>query len=125
MMQRLKKTFDLPYDRFCKHEFVLSGKNLARYGVKTLDIAKGLLDFGFHAPTVYFPLIVEEAMMIEPTETESKGTLDCFMDALEMIARQAESDPQSLKNAPLKTPVRRLDEATAARKPDINYYNRP
>jgi glycine dehydrogenase subunit 2 len=125
MMQRLKKTFNLPYDRFCKHEFVLSGKTLAKYGVKTLDIAKGLLDFGFHAPTVYFPLIVEEAMMIEPTETESKGTLDCFMDALEMIAKQAETDPERLKNAPLKTPVRRLDEATAARKPDINYYNRP
>ena len=73
MMQRLKKSFDLPYDRFCKPEFVLSGRNLGKYGIKTLDIAKRLLDFGYHAPTVYFPLIVEEALMIEPTETESKG----------------------------------------------------
>ncbi|MFZ5951077.1 MAG: aminomethyl-transferring glycine dehydrogenase subunit GcvPB [Candidatus Rifleibacteriota bacterium] len=125
MMQRLKKTFKLQYDRFCKHEFVLSGKPLAEYGVKTLDVAKRLLDFGFHAPTVYFPLIVEEAMMIEPTETESKGTLDCFMEALEMIAREARENPDNLRNAPLKTPVRRLDEATAARKPDINFYRKP
>ncbi len=125
MMQRLKKTFMLQYDRFCKHEFVLSSKNLGEYGVKTLDVAKRLLDFGFHAPTVYFPLIVEEAMMIEPTETESKGTLDCFMEALEMIAREAKENPDNLKNAPLKTPVRRLDEATAARKPDINFYRPP
>ncbi|KAF1080174.1 MAG: Glycine dehydrogenase [decarboxylating] (glycine cleavage system P2 protein) [Candidatus Rifleibacterium amylolyticum] len=125
MMQRLKKTFDLPYDRFCKHEFVLSGKGLARHGVKTLDVAKRLLDFGFHAPTVYFPMIVEESMMIEPTETESKGTLDCFCEAMEMIAREAAENPDNLKNAPTKTPVRRLDEATAARKPDINYFQKP
>ncbi|GAB4272517.1 MAG: aminomethyl-transferring glycine dehydrogenase subunit GcvPB [Candidatus Rifleibacteriota bacterium] len=125
MMQRLKKTFKLPYERFCKHEFVLSGKPLGEFGVKTLDVAKRLLDFGFHAPTVYFPLIVEEAMMIEPTETESKGTLDCFMDALELIAKEARENPEKLKNAPFNTPVRRLDEATAARKPDINYYRRP
>jgi glycine dehydrogenase subunit 2 len=124
MMQRLKKTYKLTYDRFCKHEFVLSSKNLADCGVKTLDIAKRLLDFGFHSPTVYFPLIVEEAMMIEPTETESKGTIDCFMEALEMIAKEAKENPENLKNAPLNTPVRRLDEATAARKPDINYYRR-
>lgn len=125
MMQRLKKTFKLPYDRYCKHEFVLSGKPLAEFGIKTLDVAKRLLDFGFHAPTVYFPMIVEEAMMIEPTETESKGTLDCFMEALEMIAGEAKDNPETLKNAPLSTPVRRLDEATAARKPDINYYRKP
>ncbi len=125
MMQRLKKTFKLQYDRFCKHEFVLSSKPLAEYGVKTLDVAKRLLDFGFHAPTVYFPLIVEEAMMIEPTETESKDTLDCFMETLEMIAREARENPDNLRNAPLKTPVRRLDEATAARKPDINFYRKP
>ncbi|MDN5278324.1 MAG: glycine dehydrogenase subunit 2 [Clostridiales bacterium] len=125
MMQRLKKTYKLPYDRFCKHEFVLSGKTLGEFGVKTLDVAKRLLDFGFHAPTVYFPLIVEEAMMIEPTETESKGTLDCFMEALEMIAAEAKENAEILKQAPVKTPVRRLDEATAARKPDINYYRKP
>ena len=125
MMQRLKKSFDLPYDRFCKHEFVLSGRNLGKYGIKTLDIAKRLLDFGYHAPTVYFPLIVEEALMIEPTETESKETLDGFMDKMEQIAKEAQENPDVLKNAPINTPVRRLDEATAARKPDINYYNQP
>lgn len=125
MMQRLKKTYHLPYDRFCKHEFVLSGKSLSQFGVKTLDVAKRLLDFGFHAPTIYFPMIVEESMMIEPTETESKGTLDCFMEAMEMIVREAQENPDRLKNAPLKTPVRRLDEATAARKPDINYFQKP
>jgi len=125
MMQRLKKTYFLPYDRFCKHEFVLSGKNLSQFGVKTLDVAKRLLDFGFHAPTIYFPMIVEESMMIEPTETESKGTLDCFMEAMEMIVREAQENPDRLKNAPLKTPVRRLDEATAARKPDINFFQKP
>lgn len=125
MMQRLKKTYHLPYDRFCKHEFVLSGKGLAQYGVKTLDVAKRLLDFGFHAPTIYFPMIVEESMMIEPTETESKGTLDCFMEAMEMIVKEAAENPERLKEAPLKTPVRRLDEATAARKPDINYFQKP
>lgn len=122
MMKRLKKTYALPYDRYCKHEFVLSGKPLAEYGVKTLDIAKRLLDYGYHAPTVYFPLIVEEAMMIEPTETESKETLDIFMDVMEQIAIEAKENPQNLKDAPTKTPVRRLDEATAARKPDINYF---
>ncbi len=125
MMQRLKKSFELPYDRFCKHEFVLSGKGLAKYGVKTLDVAKRLLDFGFHAPTIYFPMIVEESMMIEPTETESKDTLDRFCEAMEMIAREAAEKPENLKNAPTKTPVRRLDEATAARKPDINFFQKP
>lgn len=125
MMQRLKKSYHLPYDRICKHEFVLSGKNLTQFGVKTLDVAKRLLDFGFHAPTIYFPLIVEESMMIEPTETESKGTLDCFMEAMEMIAKEAAENPQRLKEAPLKTPVRRLDEALAARKPDINFFQKP
>lgn len=125
MMQKLKKTYDLPFDRFCKHEFVISGKKLGEYGIKTLDVAKRLLDFGIHAPTVYFPLIVEEAMMIEPTETESKETLDTFIEALETIAREAAENSEKLHEAPLTTPVRRLDEATAARKPNINYYNQP
>lgn len=122
---RLKEKYPLPYDRFCKHEFVLSGKVLNRYGVKTMDLAKRLLDYGFHAPTVYFPLIVEEAIMIEPTETESKKTLDEFVEAMFKILEESIVEPQVVKDAPTKTPVGRLDEATAARKPDINYFKRP
>ncbi len=125
LMARLKKHFLLPYDRFCKHEFVLSGKPQAAKGIKTLDIAKRLLDYGFHAPTVYFPLIVEEAIMIEPTETESKKTLDAFVEALEKILHEIETTPDLVKNAPHTTPVGRLDEALAARKPDINFFQRP
>jgi glycine dehydrogenase subunit 2 len=122
---RLKKVFQLPHDRHCKHEFVLSGKPFAQYGVKTMDIAKRLLDYGFHAPTVYFPLIVEEAMMIEPTETESKQALDEFVTALLAIAEEAKTNPDLLKNAPVTTPVTRLDEALAARKPYINFFAPP
>jgi glycine dehydrogenase subunit 2 len=124
MMQRLKKTYYLPFDRICMHEFVLSGKPLGEFGIKTLDVAKRLLDFGYHAPTIYFPLIVEESMMFEPTETEDKATLDEFIEVMEKIAIEAKENPEALKNAPLNTPVRRLDEATAARKPDINFYQR-
>ena len=122
MMRRLQKTYALPYDRHCKHEFVLSGKPFAAKGVKTLDIAKRLLDEGFHAPTIYFPLIVEESIMIEPTETESKHTLDSFIAALEKIADEAMNTPEKLKAAPIHTPVGRLDEALAARKPDLNFF---
>ena len=93
----------------------------ARFGVRTLDIAKRLIDFGFHPPTVYFPLIVEEALMIEPTETESRETLDRFIAAMRAIAAEVETDPQRSLDAPLSTPVGRLDEATAARKPDLRY----
>ncbi|MCK9456180.1 MAG: aminomethyl-transferring glycine dehydrogenase subunit GcvPB [Candidatus Riflebacteria bacterium] len=125
MMKKLKDTYYVPYDRFCKHEFVISGKTFAKHGVKTLDIAKRLLDFGYHSPTIYFPLIVEEAMMFEPTETESKDTLDGFIDVMEKIAKEAVENSDLLKNAPVTTPVRRLDEATAARKPDINFYQKP
>ena len=119
LMQRLKKYYALPYDRTCMHEFVLSGKKQKEKGVRTMDIAKRLLDFGFHPPTVYFPLIVDEAMMVEPTETESLETLDSFIEAMVQIAREAESDPETVKDAPHLTPVRRLDEALAARKPEI------
>ncbi|MBF0500640.1 MAG: aminomethyl-transferring glycine dehydrogenase subunit GcvPB [Candidatus Riflebacteria bacterium] len=122
MMRRLQKRYALPYDRHCKHEFVLSGKPFAEKGVKTLDIAKRLLDEGFHAPTIYFPLIVEEAIMIEPTETESKRTMDEFIEVMLRIADEAVNTPEKLKAAPIKTPVGRLDEATAARKPDLNYF---
>ncbi|MBW5446755.1 aminotransferase class V-fold PLP-dependent enzyme [Cohnella sp. CFH 77786] len=121
MMHRLAPYFDVPYPGVCKHEFVLSGKNLkSAYGVRTLDVAKRLLDFGYHPPTVYFPLNVEECIMIEPTETESKETLDAFIDAMIQIAGEAASDPQLVLNAPYTTAVKRLDEATAARKPVLN-----
>jgi glycine dehydrogenase subunit 2 len=117
LMHRLKGHFELPFDRTCMHEFVLSYKGNKDTGVRTLDIAKRLLDFGFHPPTVYFPLIVHEALMIEPTETESMETLDVFADTLISIAEEAEKDPEKVKNAPYKTYVSRLDEVKAARNP--------
>lgn len=121
MMNRLAPYFDVPYPGVCKHEFVLSGKGLKdAYGVRTLDVAKRLLDFGYHPPTVYFPLNVEECIMIEPTETESKETLDAFIDAMIQIAGEAATDPELVLNAPYTTAVKRLDEATAARKPVLN-----
>ncbi len=116
LKERLKKTYKLPYDRPCKHEFVLSGKGLGE-GVRTLDIAKRLIDYGFHPPTIYFPLIVEEALMIEPTETVSKEELDRFIAAMEEIAREARERSELLKEAPHHAPVRRLDEVRAARQP--------
>ncbi len=115
----LRDTYSLPYPRICMHECVLSGSNLKRYGVRTLDVAKRLLDYGFHAPTIYFPLIVPEALMIEPTETESKQTLDEFISAMQRIAKEAEENPEVLKEAPHNTPVRRLDEAKAARELNV------
>jgi glycine dehydrogenase subunit 2 len=115
LMRRLAATYDLPFDEHCMHECVLSGRHLRRHGVKTLDVAKRLLDFGVHAPTVYFPLIVEEALMIEPTETETLDRLDHFAEAMERIAREAAEQPDLLKDAPLTTPVGRLDEGRAAR----------
>jgi glycine dehydrogenase subunit 2 len=119
LKESLKAYYDLPYDEICQHEFVLSGdRQLKEKGVKTLDIAKRLLDFGMHAPTVYFPLIVHEALMIEPTETESKESLDEFIDAMIKIAKEAEENPEMVKSAPQNTPVTRLDEGKAAR--DLN-----
>jgi glycine dehydrogenase subunit 2 len=115
LMRRLAGSFELPHDEHCMHECVLSGRNLRKYGVKTLDVAKRLLDFGVHAPTVYFPLIVEEALMIEPTETETLDRLDHFADVMEQIAREAAEEPDTLRNAPHTTPSRRLDEGRAAR----------
>ncbi len=102
------------------HEFVLSGAPASKeLGIKTLDIAKRLLDFGMHPPTVYFPLLVDEALMVEPTETETRETLDSFAAAIEEILEEAESDPAIAQNAPYTTPVRRLDEVKAARKPVV------
>ena len=118
----LKELFELPYDRLCMHEFVLSGAPTKDSpDVHTMDIAKRLLDLGFHAPTVYFPLIVEEALMVEPSETVGKDELDAFIAAFEQIAKERREDPEKLKRAPEKTVVRRLDETTAARKPDLRF----
>jgi glycine dehydrogenase subunit 2 len=121
MMRRLAEYYDLPFDRHCKHEFVLSGRRQKRLGVRTLDIAKRLLDFGYHPPTIYFPLNVEECIMIEPTETESKETLDSFVDIMIQIAKEAEENPEIVQEAPHTTVVGRMDEATAARKPILRY----
>jgi len=120
LQERLKRSYALPYDRPCKHEFVLSGKGLAE-GISTLDIAKRLIDYGIHPPTVYFPLIVREALMIEPTESEGKDGLDRFVDAMERIAVEARERPELLREAPHRAPVRRLDQTRAARDPVLTY----
>ncbi len=115
-------SYDVPFERPCKHEFVAQAKTLhAETGIRTLDVAKRLIDYGFHPPTIYFPLTVEEAMLIEPTETESIETLDAFADALIAIAREARETPELVRAAPHTAPVRRLDEATAARRPDLRW----
>jgi glycine dehydrogenase subunit 2 len=121
MMRKLAPYYDLPYNKHCKHEFVLSGKRQKKQGVRTLDIAKRLLDFGYHPPTIYFPLNVEEGMMIEPTETESKETLDAFIDTMIQIAKEAEETPEIVQEAPHTTVISRLDETLAARKPVLRY----
>ena len=119
--ESLKDCYKLPIESVCKHEFVFDGLLDQSTGVTTLDIAKRLLDYGFHAPTIYFPLLFHQAIMIEPTETESKETLDGFIEIMRHIAAEAISDPESLKTAPHTTPVRRLDETTAARQPILKY----
>jgi glycine dehydrogenase subunit 2 len=117
---RAGKYLPIAFDRACMHEFVLSGAPAKRdLGVRTLDIAKRMLDYGFHPPTIYFPLLVEEALMVEPTETETREALDELAEAIESILIEAESDPEILRGAPYTTPVRRLDEAAASRKPVI------
>ncbi len=121
LLARLKDQYDLSYDRTCMHEVVLSASRQKTQGVRGLDIAKRLLDYGFHAPTMYFPLIVDEALMIEPTETESKETLDAFIHALLSIAQEAATNPDLVHNAPYTTPISRLDEARAARQPDLRW----
>jgi glycine dehydrogenase subunit 2 len=121
LLHQLKDHYLLSYDRPCLHECVFSGKNQAKLGVHTLDIAKRLIDLGFHPPTVYFPLIVDEALMIEPTETESLETLDAFISAMRQIAQEAETGPEIVTGAPRTTPVTRLDEVTAARKPNLKW----
>jgi glycine dehydrogenase subunit 2 len=122
VLARLKDAYDLSFDRLCMHEFVLSAKTMKRdHGSTALDVAKRLMDYGFHPPTIYFPLIVPEALMIEPTETETKETLDAFCDAMLAIAREAAENPELLKEAPHHRPVRRLDEVRAAKNPVVRY----
>ena len=117
----LKESFDIPYPQPCMHEFVLSGNRQKKQGVRTLDMAKRLLDKGVHAPTIYFPLIVPECMMIEPPETESRERIEGFAAALDEVAEEVERDPDLVLRAPHSTPVRRLDETRAARQPDLRY----
>ncbi|MBN1694412.1 aminomethyl-transferring glycine dehydrogenase subunit GcvPB [candidate division WOR-3 bacterium] len=121
LLSNLKEEYDIPYKKNCMHEFVLSASKFKKNGIRALDIAKALLDLGYHAPTIYFPLIVAEAMMIEPTETESKESLDGFIEAMKTIAKQAEENPDVLKNSPCTTPVGRLDEVKANRDLDVKW----
>jgi len=119
VMEGIKDVYDVPFDRRCMHEFVASATPLKPYGIRALDVAKRLLDYGVHPPTTYFPLIVDEALMIEPTETESREDLDRLIEALRSVAREAAEDPDMLRGAPQTMPVRRLDEAGAARHPIV------
>ena len=121
VMARLREDYDLPYDRTYTHEVVFSASRQKALGVRALDISKRLMDFGFHPPTMYFPLIVPEALMIEPTECENKRTLDQFIDAMKAISREAEEDPEVVTSAPHTTPLSRLDEAHAARHPILHW----
>lgn len=122
MQKRLEPYYNLAYPGICMHEFVLAG--VKAEGVPTLDVAKRLLDLGYHPPTIYFPLIVDNAIMVEPTETESIETLDAFIEKMIQIATEAKTDPQMLHDSPMHTPVRRIDEALAARNPVIRYQKK-
>ena len=121
ILTQLKGAYKLPYDKFCTHEVVFSADNQVAYGIKAVDIAKRLLDFGYHAPTINFPLVIHEALMIEPTETETVETLDAFCKVMLQIDREAKESPDILHDAPLTTPVSRFNEAAAARTLDICY----
>jgi len=122
LLARLQDAYDLPFDRLCMHEFVLSARRLKReHGITALDVAKRLMDYGFHPPTIYFPLIVPEALMVEPTETEAKETLDAFADAMLAIVREARDDPELVKSAPHGRPVGRLDEVKAAKRAVVKF----
>ncbi|MFN0154559.1 MAG: aminomethyl-transferring glycine dehydrogenase subunit GcvPB [Gaiella sp.] len=122
LLARLKDVYDVPYDRLCMHEFVLSARSLKKeHGVSALDVAKRLMDFGIHPPTIYFPLVVPEALMVEPTETETKERLDEFVEAMRQIAREAIESPETLHAAPRSRPVRRLDEVKAAKEPIVKH----
>nr|MDQ2681472.1 aminomethyl-transferring glycine dehydrogenase subunit GcvPB [Candidatus Eremiobacteraeota bacterium] len=119
----VEKFLDTPYPEICRHEFVASAQQLKKEtGVRALDVAKALLDDGYHAPTMYFPLLVPECLMIEPTETESKETLDGFIAALRKIIETAKTDPDSILASPVNTVVGRIDETRAARQPDLRWH---
>ena len=117
----LSGRYKLPYDAVCMHEFVLDGLAEAPDGIGTLDVAKRIIDLGYHPPTIYFPLIVKNALMIEPTETESKATLDAFAEAMIRIADEAVSEPERLKEAPVQAPIRRVDELRAMKQPVLTW----
>ncbi len=121
---QIAEFLDVPYNEICMHEFVAEGTRLKEWGIKTLDIAKGLLDYGIHPPTIYFPLIVHEAIMIEPTETETKDTLDRFVAIMKKLVDMAKRSPERLKEAPTTTPVRRLDETSATKNPVVRYQKK-
>ena len=122
ILNALKDVLDLPYDRTCMHEVVFSARNFKKkYGITALDIAKRLIDYGIHPPTMYFPLIVDEALMIEPTETETKDTLDYFIDVIKTIEEEASNNPDIIHSAPHNAGNTRLDEAKAARDPDLSF----
>jgi glycine dehydrogenase subunit 2 len=125
LRKKLEKTYQLAYNEPCMHECILTDRVQQKNGVSTLDIAKRLLDYGYHPPTIYFPLVVSGALMIEPTETETVETLDGFVEAMVAIAQEAKNDPELVKTAPHTTPVKRLDEARAARKPVLRWESRP
>ena len=118
----LKDDYELPINGLCQHEFVFNGLKDKSTGVTTMDIAKRLLDYGFHAPTIYFPLLFHEAMMIEPTESESKRTIDQFIDIMRTIAREAREHPELVKSAPHNTPIRRVNDVQAAKQPIVTFY---
>ena len=119
--KKLEKGYQIAYEDACMHECIFTDRLQHKYGVNTLDIAKRLLDYGFHPPTIYFPLVVSGALMIEPTETETPETLDAFAEAMLAIAQEAKENPEVVKAAPHSTPVRRLDEARAARRPILRW----
>jgi glycine dehydrogenase subunit 2 len=121
LQEKMRPIFNAPYKGRCMHEFVFSGEFLKQYGVNALDLAKGLIDHGFHPPTIYFPLNVPEAIMIEPTETEDRDMLDSFVEKISLLINQAKSDADILHNAPITTPVSRLDEKKAAKDMRLNY----
>lgn len=119
LKKHLSNLFTIPFSQHCMHEFVIQADNFLDRGVKALDIAKRLLDYGIHAPTIYFPLIVKECMLIEPTESESKDTLDNFISVMKKIVEEIETDPEKVRGAPHKMSVRRLDEVRAAKSPRL------
>ncbi|MGI6648810.1 MAG: aminomethyl-transferring glycine dehydrogenase subunit GcvPB [Bacillota bacterium] len=121
LRHQLRDTYHIPLDRLCKHEFIINSKKQAENGITTLQMAKRLIDYGYHPPTVYFPLIVSEAMMIEPTETESKERLDDFIQTMRTIARESVENPELVKQAPQQAMIKRVDEVTAARKPVVKW----